>query len=386
MKKTICALLAAVILLTITGCQPPEATVPATTELQIPENDLFSGPALSVSVPITTDTYLADDNAVLLEYSHQHIRLTLPNQAVADRITVDFLNRIDSNHQNVEALLEMAKSVYTAGSNWIPYQYEISYSPTRIDQGILSLFGTTVSYTGGLHPDRIMVAANYDMLTGEALTLGSILTHVDKKDTLCRNVIDALSDSDYLYSLYEGYEEIIYERFNQDESVDEDFYFTHTGLCFYFAPYEIAPYASGLITAEIPYEKLTGIIDDAFFPPETNLSCGTLKAQIGTPSFEHISELIIDHDCTEIYLSADTAIYDVKIEVGTWSEDGLYFTPQQTLFATTGIGPNDAILLQTKIPDVLPNLLVSYHTPQGDVSYYISQSGENGEILLINAE
>lgn len=386
MKKSICALLAAVMLLAITGCQPSEAPIPNTSESQIPEDDLFSGPALSVSVPITTDTYLSDDSTVLLEYSHQHMRLTLPDQAVADRITVDFLNRIDSNHQNMEAMLEMAKSAYTAGSNWTPYQYEVSYSPTRIDQGILSLFGTIVNYTGGLHPERIIVAANYDMLTGEALTLGSILTHVNKKDTLCRNVIDALSDSDYMYSLYEGYEEIIYERFDQDESVDEDFYFTRTGLCFYFAPYEIAPYASGLIATEIPYEKLTGIIDDAFFPPETNLSSGTLKAQTGTPSFEHISELIIDHDGTEIYLSADAAIYDVKIKVGTWSEDGLYFTPQKTLFATTGIGPNDAILLQTKIPDVLPNLMVSYHAPQGEVSYYISQSGENGEILLIHAE
>jgi hypothetical protein len=85
------------------------------------------------------------------------------------------------------------------------------------------------------------------------------------KEDFITIILEKLSQIAEESDLFQGYEDGVRSRLGGDENLYEDFYFTSTGLCFYFAPYEIAPYASGIITVEIPYSELTGLIYDGYF-------------------------------------------------------------------------------------------------------------------------
>ena len=136
------------------------------------------------------------------------MQLHIADQNIADRITLDFLTRVDRTRANADIVAQQAKDSYDGNTGWLPYKYHIYYSPTRIDHGIVSLFGTRTTYTGGLHPDQSGLSVSYDIANGEYLTLGSILNHVDNKEDICELVLEKLESLDFQYSLFDGYEEV----------------------------------------------------------------------------------------------------------------------------------------------------------------------------------
>ncbi len=397
MRRVLCMILVLLLAISMAACaqnnedNPPESTPTASTVPSVgPLPDVPLETVYSVCVPHATQYHYSGDGALLFSYSTQHMQLSVPDQVVSDKITLDFLNRVDSTAATAETIKAQAELDYLSNENWMPYEYRVSYSPMRIDKGILSLFAVSISMTGTQHPGKSGLSASYDMATGEVLTLGSILTHIDQKPTLCQLVLDELDSADYLYSLYDGYEDVIKERFSQDESHDEAFYFTNKGLCFYFAPYEIAPYASGIISIEVPYSKLTGVLSDAFFPDEVLPSTGDLIAQriVEAPEedFLQLSEVAFDTTGEKILLYAQHPVRNLRIARGSWTPDGLYFIPEYTIFAATGVTGDRATIIQTLIPDVLPDLVVSYQAQNGEKQFYISQSGDTGDILLLPVE
>ena len=252
------------------------------------------------------------------------------------------------------------------------------------------MFGTRTTYTGGLHPDQSCISVNYDAANGESLTLGSILNHVDNKQDISDLVLDELDSLAYQYSLFDGYESVVKERFLADESADEAFYFTDTGLCFYFAPYELAPFSTGIISVEIPYEKLPGILADQYFPDEYHPSTGALFAENADSqdlgSFTQIIEATLHTDGDRVLLCSDKTVQRLTITLGSWTPDGLYFLPEYVIFRATGTSADKAFVIRMAIPEILPDLMVSYETVEGKQSYYISKSAENGSITLLPAE
>lgn len=364
MKKITSAILSACLLLSLVGCQKPvtsgsEPDVIATGPADIPAVITMDVPFTAVSVPSVTESAVADDGTVIFTKSYQSIALTLSGQAAADQIVLDFLNRVDTACANADSISDAAKSAYSGSENWIPFTCSVKFNPTRIDQGVLSLFGNSVSYTGGSHPDYSCVAANYNLITGESLTLGSILTHVDAVDKLCRLVIEELDGQAQEKNLRSGYEDQIKQRFAGEESYDDDWYFSESGLCFYFAPYEIAPYSSGVIIAEVPYDKLVDIIADEFFPPERQNLTGTVSFRTfdsETTQYAHISELIFDNEGQMYALQADSCVQDIRLIV-TNAETGDSYTAYAALY----LNPNDAIIIQCDA-DALSTMQVQYQS------------------------
>jgi hypothetical protein len=100
-------------------------------------------------------------------------------------------------------------------------------------------------------------------------------------------------------------------------SLDESWFFSENGLCFYFDPYDIASYASGIIIAEIPYEKLAGIMADEFFPAEPEATDGTItvtpKSDADLSQVSQIAELILDPEAESYILMTDTAVQNLSI-------------------------------------------------------------------------
>jgi len=390
--------------LLLTGCKPaisdvkkptapteiPESTQTEPVEPEtetVPEPEILQQPMVAVSLPVAKEFTANDAGENIFYYEYQDVHLTLQDPDVADSVILDLLNRIEQTRPLANDVKEQA--MFDNGDPYVtfPYLYEIRYTPKRIDQSLLSFFGTSFRYSGGNHPDHICMAANYSLITGEVLTLGSILTHEDSIAPLCQLVIQELDKIAEDAYLLDDYPQIVSQRFAKEASFDEDWYFTGTGLCFYFAPYEIAGYASGIITAEVPYSLLTGIIDDAYFPPERDTASGslqaTLQSDVSMEQFTQIAEVPLDHGGERVFLYTDGALQDLRIEIGYWNEDATVFTADTTVFATCALTPGDAVVVETYIPDGAPNLRVTYHTDGQEHIAYISQSGEDGSIILI---
>lgn len=388
MKKCISFLLIFVILFSLTGCatDPAPATKPTGT---VPLNESVPRPAMAaVSVNAITETISADDGTVICQYTHQSMSLTLQDPDVADKVIVDFLRRFDSTQDAAQSLMADAKAAYSPNEEyWAPYLCSMLYDPVRIDPGVLSLYGTVVSHSGGAHPDQAGISANYDLLTGDVLTLASIMTPDATSDDFCRLTLDALAEvADELY-LYDDYEDTVRKRFTQDPSTDEQWFFTNEGICFYFSPYEIAAYVSGIITAEIPYSKLTGIILDEYFPAEQAPGLGTITAldlqSTDLTRFDQITELIVDEGEQMVLLYTEGMVHDVRIEEVKWNEAGDEFILTHTAFATDCLAAGDAVMVEAHISDTLPNLRLTYRSGDRDISVYISKNQTDGSVVLL---
>ena len=276
----------------------------------------------------------------------------LPNEAVADKVILDFLNRVDATRLDAESVMHAAQSDYDPDATWYPYFYKTLYSPTRIDHGVLSLFGTQNSYSGGTHGNLSCVSANYDLSTGDVLTLGSIM-HMDaSKDQFIALIIEKLKCEADTLQLFDGFEDGVYHRLGGDENLYEDFYFTTTGLTFFFAPYEIAPYSAGVITVEVPYEELPGLLYDGYFPAERELVQGSMQSgsfmDMDMEKFNNIAEVKLTTGEDIIVVYPEGAIEDVRIVVLSDEMN----VAEYTVFAAMEMSGNNAVVLSVANKDI----------------------------------
>lgn len=395
MKKYFAFLLVICLLYSLSGCNmnpgPDNNLDPSTESSGSPSTDpsdptssgstVSQAPMVSVSVPVVTDPTLATDGTVVFNYTYQNISLIHPDPDVADKVIVDFLNRIDSFSSSASDIEAAALSNYNGTGSWNPYLCLTAYDPVRVDQGVLSLFGTHATYSGTLHPETEYVSVNYDLVSGEVLDLTDILAKTASADTLYKYVTDALSRLAEEKSLRSNYRELVKPYFSGNLDRSTDWYFSQNGLCFFFQPYELAPYASGVIIAEIPYDLLAGTLDDAYFPAERDTASGTVYVQsfdnAEQSKFTQFADLVLDENGDNILLYTDSSVHSVFIEVGEWSASGAYYTAQHTIFAASGLTPGDAILVETALETSLPTLRLSYQSGTEIHFFYIAKGADN---------
>lgn len=367
MKKYISLLLVLTMLFTLSACRKkkPASTDSSgnttTTQTQdTTQNDdgeiIEFTDMVAVSVPAVTETIKASDGTVLFQYTYQNMSLVLNNEETANKIILDFLNRVDTTRIPANSIGESAKSAYTSANDWISYLYSITYSPMRIDGNVLSLFGNHVVYNGAFHPDRTCVSANYNLQTGESLSLADIMDPNGSLEAICQLVLDVLAKKETELSLDPGYEQVVQQRFKTDISHDEAWYFNQTGLCFYFAPYEIAPYITGVVHAEVPYSSLKNIIKPEYLPARRAQVSGKITVESfddkKVEQFTRIAETVMSKDGKMYLLHTDEKVQDVRITVTDVNNT-------YTAFATYGLMPGDAIMLQID-DSILSKIEISY--------------------------
>lgn len=353
MKKQIAIILALTIAIALAGCsrttndpKPSETIAPtqAPTTATTPAPTIPAETMVAVDVGVTVQNTTAEDGTVIFQRTSQKMHLILNNAEVADKITKDFLNRLDIE-QDAAAVEAAAKSAYSNNSNWTPYFYGFTYNPQRIDQKVLSFYGDKVKFTGAAHAEKSRKGVSYDLTTGDVLTLASIMTTDASTDEFCQLVLDALADRAEGDYLREGYSEDVKRRFTADASQDENWYFTTTGLCFYFDPYEIAPYSSGVITAEIPYEKLNGLVHSDYLPAARAAATGKVTISAFTAdlaeNFTHTAELVMDPEGKMYLVHTEGTVQDIRITLT--DSTGSY-----TVFAANSLSDGEAIMVQTQ--------------------------------------
>lgn len=396
MKRILAALLLISLLLCGCGKIPAEDT-PAPSPVQQPESSdntpepevtapsYPQQPMQAVAMPAEPEMPALEEDLQVFTRINQGITMTFNEPEIVDKIMSDIQDRIWEFDREAE---QIRKQAIQDAPLEIPYSYQNLYSPMRIDCNVLSLYGTVISYSGGNHGSVYNTAANYNMLTGEVLTLGSILKNMDALEPLCQLLISQLQEQREDLQLIDGYEDIVRDALLSDESYNENWFFTQTGLNFFFAPYEIAPYVVGTVTVEIPYSKLSGLIGDGFFPPEREAVSGSIQAvrfqDADLDGFTQSIFLCLDQVGEEFFLYTDTTVYDVRLEVGTWNAAATVFTPTYNALAVYSLTPGDGIIVKAAFGDVLPTLRLSYVSGEERICKYIMQSGKDGSILLID--
>ena len=355
MKKQIAISLALSVAITLAGCAKTPGNTPTPTETVAATQASTAttaptaptGPAetmIAVDVGVTMQDTTAEDGTVLFQRTSQKMHLILNNAEVADKITNDFLNRLDIE-QDAATVEAAAKSAYNGNANWTPYFYGFTYNPQRIDEKVLSLYGDKVKFTGAAHPEQSRKGVSYDLATGDVLTLASIMTTEATTEDFCKLVLDALAERAEGDFLREGYSEDVKNRFTADPTQDENWYFTTAGLCFYFDPYEIAPYTSGVITAEIPYEKLNGLVHTDYLPTARASATGEVIISHFTAdlaeNFNHTAELIMDPEGKMYLVHTEGTVQDIRF---TFTDD----TGSYTVFAANSLSDGEAIMVQAQ--------------------------------------
>lgn len=377
MKKQIAIILALSIAIALAGCFKPTANTPEPTETIAPTQETKPTPTaptgakesmLAVDVGVTVQNTTAEDGTVLFQRTNQKMHLILNNAEIADKITKDFLNRLDIE-QDAAAVEAAAKAAYTGNQNWTPYFYGFTYNPQRIDQKILSFYGDRVQFTGAAHAEISRKGANYDLSTGDALTLASIMTTEASTEDFCKLVLEGLANRAEGDFLREGYSEEVKQRFHADASQDESWYFTTTGLCFYFDPYEIAPYTSGVIAVDIPYEKLTGLVQPDYLPGKQASATGKVTISDFTPAlaekFSHTAEFVMDQEGKMYLVHTEGTVRDIRISFTDTT--GTY-----TVFAANSLSAGEAIMVQVK-EEAAKDLDLSYLSNDETVKFKIAK-------------
>jgi hypothetical protein len=158
--------------------------------------------------------------------------------------------------------------------------------------------------------------------------------------------------------------------------LETDWYFSENGLCFYFSPYEIASYASGIITAEIPYSRLPGILNDAYMPAERDIVDGSVIMkkfeQSDMSTIVELAELKLNNSDERILLKTNSEIQQVRIEIGTLSSDGKTFYKMHTVFAASSITKDSGIVLEVDLTTYNNDIRISYLSGTETVYDYIS--------------
>lgn len=376
--------------------QTQEATTPSSeTEPTVPA-PVEEEPSL---VALTLDTYRendeAKDGAILFSFLYQDAVVSMPDNAdAAEKINQFLADLHDAAATYAQEPRSWAQENYTKGNDWTAHYYETTFQPARLDEKIISLFGTAVEFTGGMHPETTLISYNFNSKTGKQLSLGDILTTDDMAQALYLKVLDKLEEfassqsksADLIFS--EGYLDTVQEHFNLSHDSSESWYFTNKGICFYFSPYEIAPYAVGPIQVELSFEDLSGILQEDFYPLAPNFvdsfSINAAKENlVQTDSFDHVHSIPVDTEGESVALFTGSLVYNVRLVGGSWVDEN-NFQEEITYFAANWLDARDLLLIRTMIPDTMPNLRVSMQIGDAEYrTYFIGQSGEDGSILLL---
>lgn len=394
MKRTLFCFIACVLLLCLAACNQPQSNMDNTTETSSvvttttvqDTHDVEQLPMYAISLPVVTESESATDGTTIFKHTYQNISLVIPEPEVADKIILDFLNITDL-YSEAEVLKNTAEQEYAANpESFSSYWVQSIYNPMRIDRGVLSLYGSYATYSGGAHGAFSFKSANYDLVTGESLDLGDIFTEKVSVDEICSLIIRSLNDQKETEQLFDGFETIVSDLIQKNFLQNHDWFFSDDGLCFFFSPYEIGPFASADVVAVIPYESLIGILDDSYFPAERERVNGTIKGEIFDESkldhFTQFAEVTVQENSKQILLYTDISVYDVVIKTGSWSADGKTFTPEYTILASHTLTPGDALMIENALTQTLPSMQLSYNTNDETVQFYIGTNSVNNTVIL----
>lgn len=420
-KKLLSLLLCAALALSLAACstKPETSAEPAATAEPTPVPPVSSPEATAepdpvvenLNVPIVSvrceneDFYTADNAAHLLVYAAAEPSVSMNgNDAAAAAINETLHKQYTDFSVGVESSDEYAvsgkESYLAAARDDLAWQTEngnaagfSSYSLMRQTnvrynaRYLLSLTYDDTSFMGGAHGYTGRYGHTFDIRTGQELTLADL---ADNYDAFLSAAVEQLRDISYgaeyaAYGLNEGYEEQLAGLFREG-----NWYFNDEGLVLIANPYELASYAAGLIEFTLPYAWLAYQIKADYLPAEREAD-GTLTAELSESADAAGSATYVYDTGTGglgacVTFTASGTVEDIELNAVTYLEYSNLYRVDGTLWYAERLSDGESVCVQTWIPDVMPNLAISWRDSEGEHTKYISQSGMDGSLILMDGE
>ena len=420
-KKVISLLLCAALALSLAACstKPETSAEPTATAEPTPVPPVSSPEATAepepvvenLNVPIVSvrreneDFYTADNATLLLVYAAAEPSVSMNgNDAAAAAINETLHKQYTDFSVGVESSDEYAvsgkESYLAAARDDLAWQTEngnaagfSSYSLMRQTnvrcnaRYLLSLTYDDTSFMGGAHGYTGRYGHTFDIRTGQELTLADL---ADNYDAFLSAAVEQLRDISYgaeyaAYGLNEGYEEQLAGLFREG-----NWYFNDEGLVLIANPYELASYAAGLIEFTLPYAWLAYQINADYLPAEREAD-GTLTAELSESADAAGSATYVYDTGTGglgacVTFTASGTVEDIELNAVTYLEYSNLYRVDGTLWYAERLSDGESVCVQTWIPDVMPNLAISWRDSEGEHTKYISQSGMDGSLILMDGE
>ena len=415
--KLTALLLCPALVLSLTACSNEPASEEATAEpteavseiTVSPEAEAAGEPssaAPSVSVSCVSESLYTDDGAtLLLDFSctypgvfwqgHEEVSDAV-NAALTEQYD-DFVLGGEQSEYNItgkENYLAAAKESFAAyqsegnTDSFTPYALQRETTVTRLDGNVLSLVYDDTTDMGGAHGYTGRCGYSYDMQTGDVIALEDLLAEGKDSATFLTEAAEQLADLSrrgeyYSCSFYDGYEEQLSDLLRAG-----NWYFSDEGLVVIANPYEIAPYADGLLEFTLTYDWLRYHDVSEKYLPEESTADGTLTGEIREDAegaaYYWDNNTNATGSC--VWFTADGAVENISVHAVSYAEYSNVFSEGGTRFSVNRLEDGESICIQTWIPDVMPNLSISWQDAEGEHTSLIAQSGMDGSLVLMNCE
>lgn len=371
MKKAISMVLACMMILSLCACQ-------YTTDEQ--EKAPVPSSAVSVSYDTAAATLNGENGELIFSSEIATPIVTLKSKKASENISVR-LNELHSAYsEGADAIKSTALAQMDSISSEAPYEYKCSVSVARGDTAVLSLLYDVYTYSGGDHGYTSRTARCFDTLTGSELSLEDISSDVETlKQFLYGYILNLAAGEKYTFEgesiFFDDFTTILPELINGD-----NWYFANDGLVIYADPFSIASVVQGRIDFVVPYNVLSGLIDEKYLPAELEGENGMVLAEEGSgedSSLKLVGNAVVDPDGKPVLLSAEDIVY--RVTVSTVSGTEVFYRN----YLTTG----QAVELLTVIPEDAPRLILSYTLSDGTViTRGIFHGDGNSSIMLVEVE
>lgn len=371
MKKALAMILACMLMFSLCACQ---YTHDEQEKAPVPSS------AVSVSYDTQSGELSGEDNEIMCIYEIATPVVTIKSDKASEKISAR-LNEFQSAYrEGADAIKSAALAQMDEARSDAPYEYNCSVSVARGDTAVLSLVYDIYTYSGGTHGYTARTARCFDIQSGDELALEDITEDAQTlKEFIYGYVLNLAAGEKYTF---EG-ESIFFEDFNAAliELIDGDsWYFANDGLVIFADPYSIASFVQGRIDFVIPYDVLSGLINDKYIPAELEGENGMILAEAGSKDdtpLKVVGSVELEENGSSILLSAEDTVYRVTVSTADGKE--IFYRN----YLTTG----QAIQLLSVIPEDAPSLILNYTLSDGTVITrgIFRGDGENS-IMLVEIE
>lgn len=159
--------------------------------------------------------------------------------------------------------MEIAKEDRASMEEFYGYSISQDYDIKRLDSHVLSLTESYYEYTGGVHPSYYVDGCSFNAATGEPLALVDVTEdYAAFTEAAIKYILEDLKNKEYGEdSYFDGYEDMVRENFDQTP-----WYFSAAGITMIYNPYDIAPYAFGMIEVTLPFDSFDSYIREEYQP------------------------------------------------------------------------------------------------------------------------
>ena len=207
------------------------------------------------------ETITDDKGNVLIEVIGYYPAFENPNEnSTYDAINEDYKWDVEKFLKEAREKKEDALSLRKQmGDAFVPFVYELTYEQTYSIWGYLSFVSHKYVNVGGVHPTKTMESRTYSTSYDVELSVSELLIEDQLDVSLVKFVTNLFVDK--LKEIAPESADIYTYDYVNEHLGYVQFYITHNSMVLYFNQGDLAPYALGVISVEIPFDTGLFYID-----------------------------------------------------------------------------------------------------------------------------